>query len=565
MKRIQAAQMFSSGIAVAPLFVYAPADLTPNRQHVDNTAKEHARIDAAVAEALADLTPLAEENEIFAAHAELVQDPELLDAISAAIDDNQADAEWALSDSIEAFCEVFKRMDDAYMRERGADIRDVGDRLMRALKGERGTALSDIHKSVIVVAKDLLPSDTAQMDFQLVAGFITQEGGPTSHVAIIAKNRGVPALVGVAGILEQVHNDMPAAMDAASGEIVLEPDAQTLEQFVRQKAELLEKRTKLLEIAALPSRSADGRDVLLCANVGNVGDIRMALEHHPDGVGLFRTEFLFMDSEQLPTEEQQFAVYREAAEQMGGRELIVRTLDIGGDKPLPYLDLAHEDNPFLGYRAIRICLNRKELFATQLRALLRASAFGNLKIMYPMIVNIDELESANALLAACKEELRQAHVAFNERIPVGMMIETPASVVMADQFAKRVDFFSIGTNDLTQYILAADRGNKQIAYLYDTFDPAVLRCIRHVIDTGHRAGIPVGMCGEFASNPDAFCMLLGMGLDEFSMSAASIPQTKALLRASSYADAQKIAEKLADCATKDEVKRQLAKRGQSSR
>lgn len=561
MKKLQATQTFTVGVAISPLFVYIPEDPAPNRRYISDTNKEHARIDAAVSQAVADLQELAAQDAIFAAHMELVQDPELLGSIHSCIDEKRIDAEWALMETIEKYAAVFARMENAYMREREADIRDIGGRLLKALKGSHKSRLFDIHKNVILVARDLLPSDTAQMDLHLIAGFVTQEGGPTSHVAIIAKNLGIPALVGVSGILQDARNDMPAVMDAETGEIILAPDDETQERFRQRQAAQRQRQIMLNATASEPSQSADGRNIRLCANVGNLSEIRAALERHPDGVGLFRTEFLFMNGDRLPTEEQQYQVYREAAELLQEKELIVRTLDSGGDKPLPYLDMGHDENPFLGYRAIRICLDHKDIFRTQLRALLRASAFGNLKIMYPMIVTMNELRMANSLLASCKEELRREGLAYNERVPVGMMIETPASVIMAEKFAAHVDFFSIGTNDLTQYILAADRGNKKISYLYDTFDPAVLRCIQMVADASHRAGIPVGMCGEFASNPQAFRLLLGMGLDELSMSASSIPQAKAILRASSYADARQMTTMLPDCTTAEQVREYLLKSG----
>lgn len=539
MKRIHAHKTFTDGVAIAPIFVYVPENLTPDHLTVTDPEGECGRFDAAIEAAAADLMALSAGNEILAAHAELVQDPELRQAVHTRIEENGMNAEWALAETIESFSQLFLQMEDEYMRAREADIRDVGVRLMRLLKGHHGCNLSSITEPVIVVAKELLPSDTVQMRLERIAGFITQEGGPAGHVAIIAKSHGIPALVGVDGILQEVRDGMIAAMDAGTGEIVLCPDAETLQCYSLRKEEQSRRRERLFETADLASCTTDGRTVQLCANVGSIDDIRAMNAYHPDGVGLFRTEFLFMGSDRLPTEEQQFDVYREAAQLLGDRELIIRTLDIGGDKPLSYFEIGKEANPFLGFRAIRLCLDREDIFRTQLRAILRASALGNLKIMYPMIVNAAELDAANDLLATCKEELRQEGIAFNEGIRVGMMIETPASVIMADVFATKVDFFSIGTNDLTQYVLSADRGNERVAHLYDPFDPAVLRSIARVITEGHRAGISVGMCGELAGDPRAFRILLGMGLDEFSMSAVSIPKIKAILRESSYAEAKK--------------------------
>ena len=500
---------------------------------------------------------LAERDEIFAAHLELVQDPSIAEEVAAAITDEGKNAEWAVEDVIASYAALFDQMEDEYMRARGADICDIGKRLLLKLKGLDDNRLSGIRQSCIIIAKDLTPSDTANMDLTLVSGFITEEGGVTSHVAIMAKSMGIPALVGVSGILEAVQDGDFIAMDATSGEIVVSPDAQTLTRYRTALEQQAQYQALLKTAVGLPAQTKDGREVALYANVGGLVDIDRALECGAMGVGLFRTEFLYMENTHFPTEEEQYAVYAEAARRMGERELIVRTLDIGGDKQLPYFTFDAEENPFLGYRAIRLCLGDHAMFKTQLRALLRAAACGNLRIMYPMMVCMEELNEAQALLAECKAELRAEGATFNENVKVGMMIETPASVLMADRFARHVDFFSIGTNDLTQYVLATDRGNRKLSYLYDTFRPAVLRAIQTTISAGHAAGIPVGMCGEFAGDPKAFPLLLGMGLDEFSVSAARIPELKLRLQSLTAADAQQLAQKALACDTTAEVMARL--------
>lgn len=547
MKTINVKKTASKGVLIGKAYVVARPDLTADRSYVAESAvdAEVARYEAAIEAAKADLAVLAEENAIFGAHLELVQDPALTDTVISAIQGEKKNAELALEESVDMFAAVFASMDDEYMRERGADMKDVGKRLMCKLKGVEDNALSGISEKVIVVAKDLAPSDTAVMNLDYVTGFITEEGGVTSHVSIMARNLGLPALVGVEGIMSEVKNGDEIAMDAKAGIIILDPDEAVKAEYT-VKAETFAKREKeLAEIALLPTVTTDGKTAELYANVGGIEDIKTAIANHAEGVGLFRTEFLYMENDHFPTEDEQFAVYKEGAELLEGKELIIRTLDIGGDKGLSYFDFGQEENPFLGYRAIRVCLDRKDVFKTQLRALLRASAYGNIRIMYPMIISMEELDEANALVEECKAELDAEGIAYNKDIVVGMMVETPASVVCADDFAKKVGFFSIGTNDLTQYTLAVDRGNKKIAAKYNSYTPAVLRNIKRTIDAGHAAGIKVGMCGEFASDPKALKVLLGFGLDEFSMSSGAISEVKAELRASSYAECKELADKVA--------------------
>jgi len=554
MKSILAKRTISSGIAIAPATVVKEVELTATRETVADPFAELKRFRAVIEAVCSDLEELAPTNEIFAAHLELAQDTAMIDAVTDAITTEKKNAEWALSEAVDLFYGMFMQIEDEYLRTRAVDLKDVERRMMQKLKGIHINPLADIDHPTIVVARDLTPSDTAVMDLSLVKGFITQEGGVTSHVSIIAKSLGLPALVGVEGILDAVADGSMIAMDAASGQICIEPDEAALVEFQQKQAAEQRLKEELGAFTKLPSVSSDGHSVKICANVGCLDDIRRALQHNPDGVGLFRTEFLFLGNDEPPTEEEQFEVYKGAAELLGDKELIIRTLDIGGDKALSFIDFGNEANPFLGYRAIRICLDREDIFRCQLRALLRASAYGDIRIMYPMIISIQELEDANKLLEKCKQELRDEGIPFNEAIKVGMMIETPASVILADKFATRVDFFSIGTNDLTQYILAVDRGNEKISTIYDPFEPAVLTSIQHIISAGHRAGIPVGMCGEFAGDPSAFSLLLGMGLDEFSMPASSIPATKKRLHFASYEEAKALAGKIQSCCTRQQIK-----------
>lgn len=559
MKTINVTRTASKGVVMGKAYVVQRPDLSADRSVLAESAVEAeiARYEAAIEAAKADLAVLAETNEIFGAHLELVQDPTLYDGVIEKIKDEKKNAEMSLEETVDMFAAIFESMDDEYMRERGADMKDVGKRLMCKLKGVEDNALTGIHEKVIVVAKDLAPSDTAVMNLDYVLGFITQEGGVTSHVSIMARNLNLPALVGVEGILDEIASGAEIAMDAKNGTIIIEPDEAAKAEYTGKMEAFAKREKELAEISALPAETLDGKTVELFANVGNIEDIKNALPHHIDGIGLFRTEFLYMENDHFPTEEEQFVVYKEAAELLEGKEVIIRTLDIGGDKELSYFDFGEEENPFLGYRAIRICLDKEEVFKTGLRALLRASAYGNIRIMYPMIISVEELDRANALLAICKEELRAEGKEFNENIVVGMMIETPAGVVCADDFAGRVGFFSIGTNDLTQYTLAVDRGNKKISTMYNSFHPAVLRNIKRTIEAGHAAGIKVGMCGEFAADPRALKVLLGFGLDEFSMSAGAVSEVKAELRSTTYEAAKELADKVARCAYVKEIEELL--------
>lgn len=538
MKKLTVEKTASDGIAEGKVYLHRELDLTPSGRFVteEERAGEEERFLQAKKQVLADLEKLAEKNEIFQAHAVMADDFTLQEGVVSKIRAEKWNAEMALHQTVQEIAAIFESMDDEYMKERAADVKDVAKRLMAALKGEKLSDFSSISEPVILVARDLYPSDTATLDLNYVKGFITQEGGVTSHVSIMAKGAGLPALVGAAGILEMVHENAYICMDAKTGEIVIDPDEETRNTF-GEKAEEYRKRKELYAtVSELPAFTKDGRKVKICANVGNLEDVKIAVERHVDGIGLFRSEFLYMENDHFPTEEEQFQVYSEAAK-LCPSELTIRTLDIGGDKSLSYYEFEKEENPFLGWRAIRISLEMKEMFKTQLRAILRASAFGHIRIMFPMIISLEELREAKRLVEECKKELKQEQKAFDDDIELGMMMETPASVLLADEFAREADFFSIGTNDLTQYLLAVDRGNKKISEMYNSFHPAVLRAIAHIIHAGHRSNITVGMCGEFASDERATELLLGMGLDEFSMSSGEASKIKYGIRNMSYADA----------------------------
>lgn len=523
MEQVYVDKTASRGIAVAEIYKYQEPDLTPDPSVIpeEKVQKEQEKFAQAREAVIKELEVLAAENEIFAAHLEIAGDFTLHEGVEAKISSERKNAQLALQEMIDEFAAIFEAMDDAYMKERGADIKDIGKRLMAKLKGVKRPDLGNLKKETIVVAKDLYPSDTVKISPDLVKGILTEEGGVTSHVSIIAKSMNIPTLVGVKGILAKVEDGMVVCMDAEKGIIVIDPDEETTREYQAKKEAYEQERARLKSLRNQAAVTKEGKRIFLCANVGNLEDIKKALEMNIDGVGLFRSEFLYMENTHFPTEEEQYQVYKEAAE-LCPQELTIRTLDIGGDKDLSYFEFEKEENPFLGWRAIRISLDMKEMFKEQLRAILRASAFGHVRIMFPMIISLEELRTAKEVVEECKKELSEQGIAYDEAIELGMMMETPASVLLADEFAKEADFFSIGTNDLTQYLLAVDRGNKKIADRYDYFHPAVLRAIGHIIRAGHQEGIKVGMCGEMAGDKNAVSKLLEMGLDEFSMSAGSI-------------------------------------------
>jgi phosphotransferase system enzyme I (PtsI) len=440
------------------------------------------------------------------------------------------------------------------MKERAADIKDVGERIVKNILGI-STDSFIFSEKVIIIAKDLTPSDTAQMDKDKVLAFATDMGGRTSHTAIMARSLEIPAVVGLVNITDKVQDGDLVVIDGNKGVVYINPDKSILKEYETSKRAYLEYRKQLKELKDLPAETRDKlRRVELSANIGTPRDVKGALENGAEGVGLYRTEFLYMDREALPTEEEQFEAYREVIEKMAPRPIIIRTLDIGGDKKLSYLDMPEELNPFMGWRAIRMCLDRPEILKTQLRAILRASVYGNAKIMYPMVSGSEEVRRANTILNEAKQELKAENISFDENLEVGIMVEIPSAAVTADILAKEVDFFSIGTNDLIQYTIAVDRMNEHISHLYEPLHPAVLRLIRNVIDASHKAGKWTGMCGEMAGDTSATAVLLGMGLDEFSMSASSIPQVKKIIRSLTYEQAKQIAQKALSMDKPEEIR-----------
>jgi phosphotransferase system enzyme I (PtsI) len=541
------------------VFLHRPAEISIERHQVapDKVEQESGRFRDALVAARKQIDELARSNDIFSAHLDVTDDPVLLDAVTKKIVQENKNAELALMEACEKITAMFNGIDDEYLRERAADIRDVCKRILHCLKGIQDAGLKEIDAPVILVAGELTPSDTAGLDRERVLGFITGSGGSTSHVAIMARSLELPAIVGVEGITDIVSEGSFVILDAVDGEIIIDPEEDQLAAYRNKAAAYAKRKKKLEQMKGLPAITSDGHVVELCANVGNLPDVQNALSCGIDGIGLFRSEFLYMESSRFPNEEELFAAYKSVACSCDG-EVILRTLDIGGDKALSYYKFQHEENPFLGWRAIRFCLEMVDVFKTQLRAILRASAFGKVKIMYPMIISVEELKKANHLLRKCQRELAADSIAFNPEIKAGIMIETPAAVFCVEELAKEADFFSIGTNDLTQYLLAVDRGNPKVSGLYDSFHPAVLRSIKAVIEAGHRHGIPVGMCGEFAGNEKAILLLLGMGLDEFSMSAPQVPEARYLIRNANYEQARALARQVDDLPTLTDIKHFLA-------
>lgn len=552
MKKLSVDKTSSKGISIGKAYKYEKISFVPD-MYVYNDKDEEIKIYKNATEQVSDeLTKLAQTNDIFAGHLELVNDVALLDEVTNKIVNDKKNVQIAFRDTIDEFVAMFEAMDNEYMKARADDIKDIYQRVMAKIKNVELKNLASIHTPTIVIAKDLAPSDTATMNLDYILGFATQGGGVTSHVCIMARNLGLPALVGADNLLEEVNDNDIIIIDATNGDIYINPDEATIKEFENKKSDF-EKREKLLkENAHLEAITKDNKRVLVYSNVGNIEDIKNAVKCYIDGIGLFRSEFLYMENSHFPTEEEQFEVYKEAVQICTG-EVIIRTLDIGGDKELSYYEFDKEENPFLGFRAIRISLHLKDMFKEQLRALLRASAFGYVSIMYPMIISLEELLEANSILDECKKELDSQNIAYNKDIKVGMMIETPASVMEAEAFAKYVDFFSIGTNDLTQYMLAVDRGNDKIADMYDSFNPAVLHAIQKVIDAGHKENIVVGMCGEFASDERACKMLLGMGLDEFSVAFTQVATIKSIIRESDFEKCKEISEKIRFVHSKKEV------------
>lgn len=553
----------SRGVAVGNVYRYIQEEIVIPDYTVaeDKVEEEIGKFAAAMAATLKQLDTIRqkaldemgpEEAAIFEAHMQIAQDPSLSDGIKSLVESSHTNVVAATAQTIETFANIFLGMEDAYMRERGADIKDIGDRLMRNLLGMNPRGLSHISGEVILVAQDLAPSDTASLDKNVVKGIVTAAGGPTSHAAIMARTLEIPAVMGVGDIESFVDGDKAVVL-GTDGIVEMNPSDADWDEYTNQAAAFQEELKRLRESANLEATTTDGHHVELFGNIGKAKDAKNALTMGAQGIGLYRTEFLYMENDELPAEDVQFEEYKKVAQDMKGKPVIIRTMDIGGDKELKCLDLPSEMNPFLGYRAIRISLNRPDIFKVQLRALLRASTFGDIHIMYPMIASVEEVKQANAMLDECKEELTAEGKEFNKDIKVGIMIEVPAAAVISPILAKYVDFFSIGTNDLCQYTLAVDRMNEAIGSLYQPLHPGVLRLIKHVIDASHEQGKFTGMCGELASDPVATMILLGLGLDEFSMTASSIPLIKNILRSVSKAECEEVANKALTMDTAEEI------------
>ncbi|KUO68573.1 MAG: phosphoenolpyruvate--protein phosphotransferase [Clostridia bacterium BRH_c25] len=554
----------SPGIVIGIAFIKKTEKMEICKMDIANTKAEISRLHAARETAKVQIGIMqqqveaqigSEEAKIFEAHMDMIEDKTLFKDIEKRIQSQKVNAEWAVKEAADKFISMFQTMENAYMSERAADIKDVTSRLIKVLVGVESVDISRFEQEVIIVAEDLLPSDTAKMDKTKVKGFITEQGGKTSHSAIMARTLEIPAAAGVTEATSIIKNGDALVLDGESGQVFVNPDASIIKKFSLRKQGLIASKNLLNAYKGVSSTSKDGFTVKVMANVGTPEDTEAVIKNDSEGIGLFRSEFLYMDRNQLPSEEEQFAAYRIVAEKLDSKPVIIRTLDIGGDKALPYLGLVKEENPFLGYRAIRFCLDSTDVFITQLRAILRASAFGRIKIMFPMISDVLQLRQAKALLAEAKESLRKASVQFDESIAIGIMIEIPSAALISDLIADEVDFFSIGTNDLIQYMTAVDRGNQKIAHLYNSFHPAVLRLIKLIIDNAHKKGKWVGMCGEAAGDPKLIPIFLGMGLNEFSMSPASVLKARCIINNTHKKEMESMAEKLLNMSTAEEIER----------
>ncbi|WP_291291448.1 phosphoenolpyruvate--protein phosphotransferase [Enterococcus sp.] len=556
----------SDGVAVAKAYLLVQPDLSFSKVNVEDTAAEEARLDEALAKSTAELQQIRDkaaqtlgeaEAQVFDAHLMVLSDPEMIGQIKQNMTDNKVNAEAALKEVTDMYIGMFEAMDDnAYMQERASDIKDVAKRILAHLLNVTLPNPSMINEEVVVVAHDLTPSDTAQLDRNFVKAFVTDIGGRTSHSAIMARSLEIPAIVGSKEITAKVKAGDILAVNGIVGDVIINPSEDQAAEFIEAGKAYAEQKAEWEKLKDAQTVTADGKHFELAANIGTPKDLEGVHNNGAEAVGLYRTEFLYMDSPDFPTEDDQYQAYKAVLEGMAGKPVVVRTMDIGGDKELPYLKLPHEMNPFLGYRALRISLSElgDGMFRTQLRALLRASAHGNLRIMFPMVATLKEFRAAKKMYEEERQKLIDEGVSVAEDIQVGIMIEIPAAAVLADKFAKEVDFFSIGTNDLIQYTMAADRMNEQVSYLYQPYNPSILRLIKNVIDSAHAEGKWAGMCGEMAGDQTAVPLLVGMGLDEFSMSATSVLKTRSLMKRLSTTDMQELAKRaLEDCDTMEEV------------
>ena len=559
----------SPGIALGKALVVEHSELVIERKPIEDVEAEIAKLEEAVKISTEELTKVKEkafnelgehEAEIFEAHLLVLADPELIDSAKAKIRDEKVNADYALNEIKEMFVGMFEAMDNEYMRERAADIKDVTNRVLRHILGVKVVDLAGLDEEVVLIAHDLTPSDTATMNKKMVLGFLTDIGGRTSHTAIMARTLEIAAVVGLTDITSKVKDGDFIVFNGETGEVIINPDEETKAKYAKLKEDFEEYKKSLQLLKGKASVTLDGRHVELAGNIGSPNDLEGLIKNDAEGVGLYRTEFLYMDKDDaFPSEEEQFEAYKAVLEGMNGKPIVIRTLDIGGDKELPYFDMEPEMNPFLGYRAIRLCLDRTDIFKTQLRALYRASVHGKLRIMFPMISSLEELLAAKEVIKEVLAELDAEGIAYSKDVEVGMMIEIPSSAIITDILAKHVDFFSIGTNDLIQYTCAVDRMNQKISHLYNQFNPAVLRLIKMTIDNAHKEGKWVGMCGESAGDQRMIPILLGFGLDEFSMSPISILPARKFITSVKHEDMKKFADEVLTMGTAKEIKEYVDK------
>lgn len=542
----------SRGIGIGSICRIVEQDLSFETKMVSDIAAEKARFQKAIDDFVEETYAMAEdvkknigpkESEILLGHAVMISDPSMSGEMFNMIEAGQC-AEAALTGVCDMFYGIFSTMDDEMMRQRASDIADVKVSILKKLLGIRDIEIGKVAPGTVLVCKDLTPSMTSQIVKENVAGIITEIGGPTSHSAILARALEIPAVLSVPGIVDLVEDKDTAIVDGTAGDVFINPEGDVLSQYIIKRENFIKKKEELKKFIGKETLTADGDKLEIYCNIGTPKDAKKAMECDGEGVGLFRSEFLFMDNTHLPTEEEQFEAYKEALETMEGRTVIIRTLDIGGDKDIPYMDFEKEENPFLGFRAVRYCLAHEDMYRVQLRAITRASAFGKAKIMVPLVTTVDEVRRVKKLVAEIKDELRAEGIAFDESIEVGCMVETAAASVIADLLAKEADFFSIGTNDLTGYTMAVDRGNAKVAYLYSAFQPAVLRSIRQIIKAGKEAGIPVGMCGEAAADPLMIPLLMSFGLDEYSVNPVLVLTARCIISKWTKAEADALADKV---------------------
>ena len=552
----------SEGIGIGKVVLIEEHDLTVEKKSVTDTDAELKRLQDAIEKFVAIRNEMADkmaktvgeqDADILRGHIIMLQDPMIEEQISALMISEKISAEMALEQVLDQTAEMFAAVPDELIQQRATDLMDIKSRMLKILMGIEEVDISQVPENTVLVARDLTPSMTAGINPANIAGILTEVGGRTSHSAILARAMEIPAVLSIEGICGIVKNGDTVVLDGSKGEAIVNPDEATVKEFEKKFADYAAEKELLKAYKGKPSQTKDGVKVELVSNIGKPEDADKVVECDGEGIGLFRTEFLFMDRDSVPTEEEQFEAYKKVAETMKGKPVIIRTLDIGGDKAIPYLGLETEENPFLGFRAIRFCLKRRDIYEVQLRALLRASAFGDIKIMVPLVTGVDELRAVKVILEDIKRQLGKDGIAYNKDVKVGVMMETPAACMMADALAKEADFFSIGTNDLTGYTMAVDRGNAKVAYLYSTYNPAVLRAIKRIIECGKAEGIMVGMCGEAAADPKLIPLLLAFGLDEFSVSATSVLKTRKTISDCNIDECKALAEKVMKCVTEEEV------------